>query len=161
MCVKGTKESVEEFIKVIQADYDYGTMAFSHDRHLFRVFEAEYDEIEELYNGIYQVIINGYCAWSVYCCMLDTSKSSYYKSLKTGYPCEFRGTTLLVESKRLHLDIEVFSEECGMGFQEHYVIKDGELCTDECVDYGEYYIREFSIQQKTKETKVSFVFMII
>lgn len=150
MCVKGTKESVEEFIKVIQADYDYGTMEFSHDRHLFRVFEAEYDEVEEVYNGIYQVIIKGYCAWSVNCCMLDTSKSSYYKSLKTDYPCEFRGTTLPIESKRLNLDIEVFSEEGGMCFQEHYVILKGDIVCDDCVDWQEYYIGEFNSKEEAE-----------
>jgi hypothetical protein len=122
-------------------------MEFSHDRHFFRVFDASYDEIEDLGDGKCQVIINGYCAWSVYCCMFDTSGRSYYKSLKTSYPNEFRGTTLPMESKRLHLDIEIFSEECGMCFQEHYVVKDGELCVDESVDWHEYCIDEY----KTKE----------
>ena len=146
MCVKGKKQNIEEFIKVIKADYNYGTMEFSYDRHLFRVFDADYDEIEQVGDNAYQVIIYGDCAWSVSSCMLD-SYHSYYSQLKERYPKEFRGTTLQIESERLNLDIEVFSEECGMCFQEHYIIRKGELEVDECVDWQEYDLTEF----KTKE----------
>lgn len=146
MCVKGTKENVEEFIKVIQADYNYGTMEFSHDRHFFRVFEANYDEIEEMLDGKYQAIIDGYCAWSVRSCMFD-GYASYYNSIKKDYPNNFRGTTLLTESERLNLDIEVYSEECGCCFQEHYVVVNGDLICDECVEYNEYCIDEYNSKE--------------
>lgn len=147
MCVKGERKNIEEFIKVIQADYDYGTMEFSHDRHFFRVFEASYDEIEELGNEKCQVIIKGYCAWSVSSCMFDNYSLSYYSSLKKDYPNEFRGTTLPIESERLNLDIEVYSEECGMCFQEHYVILKGDLVCDECVDWCEYYLCDYETKE--------------
>ena len=146
MCVIGRKENVEEFIKVIKADYNYVTMEFSYDRHLFRVFEADYDEIEQIEGDVYQVIINGDCAWSVSSCMLD-SYHSYYSQCKEKYPKEFRGTTLQIESERLNLDIKVFSEERGRYFQEHYIIRKGELEVDECVDWEEYFLEEY----KTKE----------
>ena len=148
MCVKGTKENVEEFIKVIQADYDYHGMIFSHDRHLFRVFEANYDEIEKMCDDTYQVIINGYCAWSVASCMLE---GGYYADVKTRYPNEFRGTTLLLESKRLGIDIEVYSEECGCCFQEHYVIVNGDLICDECVEWNEYCIDDYNTKADAEE----------
>lgn len=151
MCVKGTKENVEEFIKVIQADYNYGTMEFSYDRHFFRVFEADYNEIEELDDNIYQAIIDGYCAWSVSSCMFNNHSSSYYNALKERYPNAFRGTTLPIESKRLNLDIEVFSEEGGMCFQEHYIILKGDVVCDECVDWNEYYIDEYETKEEAEE----------
>jgi hypothetical protein len=151
MCVKGTKENVEEFIKIIQADYDYGTMKFSHDRHFFRVFEADYDEVEEIGDKIYQVIINGYCAWSVNSCMLDQHFSSYYNNLKERYPNEFRGTTLIIESKRLNLDVEVYSEEGGMCFQEHYIILKGDMTCDECVDWEEYFLGDYDTKEEAEE----------
>ena len=152
MCVKGTKENVEEFIKVIQADYDYSTMTFSHDRHLFRVFEAEYDEIERLDKYMYQVVIQGNCAWSVSSCMLDNGSYGYYEDCKKRFPNEFRGTTLPIESERLGLDIEVFSEECGMCFQEHYVILNGKLIVDECEDWNEYYLCDYNTKEEAEET---------
>lgn len=145
MCVKGKKKSIEEFIKVIKSNYDYNVMEFEYNRHLFRVFEADYNEIEQVGANTYQVIINGYCAWSVASCMLDGCY--YYADLKKRFPNEFRGTTLQKESKKLNLDIEVYSEECGCCFQEHYVIVNGDLVVDECVDWYEYYLGDF----KTKE----------
>lgn len=150
MCVKGKKESVEEFEKVISADYDYGTMQFSHDRHMFRVFEADTEGIEKLGKGVYQQVFNGSCAWSVHSCMF-AGAHSYYESLKERYPHEFRGTTLLIESERLNLDIEVFAEETGMCFQEHYLIRNGELHIDECVDYYEYWVEEFETKEEAEE----------
>lgn len=147
MCVVGKKESIEEFIKVMRADYDYGNMEFNHDRHMFRVFEAEYDEIEERYNDTYQVVINGYCAWSVASCMLERG---YYRDFKERYGDNFRGTTLLIESERLGIDIEVFSEEGGMCFQEHYMIIEGELARSECVDWTEYWIDDYETKEEAE-----------
>lgn len=148
MCVRGTKANVEEFIKVIQADYDYHTMEFSHDRHMFRVFEAECNELEDCVDGTFRVEINGYCAWSVESCMLE---DGYYRRMKDEYPDNFRGTTLLIESKKLNLDIEVYSEECGCCFQEHYVIKNGEMVCDECVDLEEYFVDEYENKKQAEE----------
>ena len=100
MCVKGKRENIEEFIKVIQSGYNYDTMEFDYDRHLFRVFEAYYEIIEDLGDGLSQVIINGNCAWSVNSCMFE---DGYYGRWKSKYKDDFRGTTLPIESKRLNL----------------------------------------------------------
>ena len=151
MCVRGTKENIERFINVIQADYNYSTMEFSNDRHLFRVFEADYDKIEKLDENDYRVIISGDCAWSVSGCMLNEHRSSYYSRIKEQYPNDFRGTTLPKESKRLHLDIEVYSEECGEAFQEHYHFKNGKTIANECVDYNEYCIGDYNSKVEAEE----------
>ena len=98
MCVKGKRKNVEEFIKVIKADYNYNTMQFSYDRHLFRVFEAHYEEIESLGRGMCQAVISGDCAWSVSSCMFNNNPISYYARLKREYGDNFRGTTLPLES---------------------------------------------------------------
>ena len=150
MCVKGKKENVEEFIKVMQADYDYGTKKFSYDRHLFRVFEANCSEFYKEENDVYKVFINGECAWSVMSCMFEDN-FSYYKRFKEDYPNDFRGTTLTIESERLNLDIEVYSEECGMCFQEHYLIRQGKLEIEECVDWCECYKGDFETKEDAEE----------
>ena len=148
MCVVGKKENIEEFIKVIQADYDYGTMEFSHDRHMFRVFEAECEGVEERCDDIYQTIINGYCAWSVSSCML---RGGYYSRFKENHPNNFRGTTLDMESAKLNLEIEVYSEESGCCFQEHYIIINGDIECDECVDWTEIWVEEFETKEEAEE----------
>ena len=151
MCVVGEKENVEEFIKVIQADYDYNSMVFSYDRHLFRVFEAYYDEIDEFEDNVCQVVIGGECAWSVACCMFDIGHHGYYHDLKERFPNEFKGTTIPAESERLNLSIEIFSEECGMCFQEHYKVINGEIVEEECEDYYEYYLRDYKTKEEAEE----------
>ena len=75
----------------------------------------------------------------------------YYRDLKSAYPEEFRGTTLLIESERLNLDIEVYSEECGCCFQEHYIIKQGEMVCDECVDWECYDIYDYETKEEAEE----------
>jgi hypothetical protein len=147
MCVVGAKENVEEFIRVINADYDYGTMEFSCDRHMFRVFEATCDEIEERGDGKFQTVINGYCAWSVSSCMLE---GGYYRDCKERYGENFRGTTLRIESQRLNLDIEVYSEESGMCFQEHYIFNNGNLVCDECRDWCEYWLDDYETKEEAE-----------
>jgi len=148
MKVVGKKESLEEFIKVIQADYDYGTMEFSYDRHMFRVFDAVNDEIEERYDGRFEVIISGYCAWGVSSCMLE---GGYYRSFKEEYGSRSRGTTLLLESERLGLDIEVYSEESGMCSQEHYIITNGELTCEESVEWEEVWVEDYKTKKEAEE----------
>lgn len=149
MCVVGKqRKNVEEFIKVINADYDYGKMEFSCDRHMFRVFEAECNEIEERDNGTFEVIIYGYCAWSVASCMFE---GGYYRRFQEEYGSNSRGTTLLIESKKLNLDIEVYSEESGMCFQEHYVITNGELKVDESVDWEEIWVEDYETKEEAEE----------
>lgn len=147
MCVKGSKKNVEEFIKVMQADYNYSEKHFTFDRHMFRVFSAYADEVERDKGNVYSTVINGDCAWSVSTCMFE---GNYYNSLKERYPDEFRGTTLLRESKRLKLNIEVYSEESGCCFQEHYVIMDGDLIVDECVEWEEYSLDEYETKEEAE-----------
>ena len=135
MCVRGTKENIQEFIKVMQAKYDYEKNEFSHDRHLFNIHEATSNGIKDTGNGvIYQTIIGGFCETSVDACMFDDIMT-YYEQTKHLYPDTFKGTTLLEESKRLMLDIEVFAEEYEFDNYEHYVIVNGTMVIEKRQKY--------------------------
>ena len=151
MCIKGKKENIEEFIKVIKADYDYNSMRFSFDRHMFRVFEANDEEIEQIGEDMYQVVINGYCAWSVSSCMLGEPHSYYARGKETYNEKIFRGTTLPLESERLGIDIEVYSEESGCCFQEHYIIRNGIVEVDDCVDWYEYFLDDYNTKEEAEK----------
>lgn len=151
MRVKGKKENIEEFIEIIKADYNYYTMKFTAKRHLHRVFEADVvNEPDEICDGIYDAIIDGYCAWSVSCCMFDGAHS-YYQQLKSEYGDMFRGTTIPIESKRLDLDIEIFSSEPGIQFMEHYIVKKGDIVLEECVDYSEYCLSDYETKEEAEK----------
>ena len=97
-------------------------------KHMFRIFEsrtpADFPEVDD--NLIATQFIDGDCAWSVYCCMLP-GEGSYYSDLGQ---LLYYGTNLVELSKDLGVRIEVFSEEPGMCFQEHYLIENGKLVLD-------------------------------
>lgn len=106
-------------------------------KHMFRIFEsrtpADFPEVDD--NLIATQFIDGDCAWSVYCCMLP-GEGSYYSDLGQ---LLYYGTNLVELSKDLGVRIEVFSEEPGMCFQEHYLIENGKLVVDESVEIEEKY----------------------
>ena len=83
--------------------------------------------------------------------MFNDGSLSYYSRLEKNYPNEFRGTTLPIESERLNLDIEVYSEECGCCFQEHYMILKGDLICEECVDWYEYCLGDYETKEEAEE----------
>lgn len=131
MKVKGSKKAIQRVVKCLEADYNY-SLGIKPEKHFFRVFDVYYDKPYKNEDGTYTLIIGGYCAWSVYSAMLDTGDTSYYGSLKHDYPTIFNGTTLEEQSK--NCEIEVFSEEEGMGFSEHYLFKNGKCLIDETAD---------------------------
>lgn len=162
MVVKGKKENVDEFINIIQAGYNYHSDE-KPSRHMFRIFEADvidYEDREVSPEGdaIYRAHIIGDCAWSVHSCMFE-GDGTYYSNVSLTTPEEkFNGTTLPVESKRLNLEIEVFSEECGFAFQEHYLISNGEVLQNECVDWYCHDLSDYDTKEEAEadlEVKIS------
>ena len=145
--VRGYKDNVEEFTRIIQSKYDYDKpdMEF-HKPHFWRVFEA-YIASYETYGLLAVAEYDISCAWSVAACMLP-GKFSYYDDTKDRINgIKTYGTHLLEIGKKLNLDVEIFSSEPGVGFQEHYRIQSGIMCEDECTEYHELYIGEYETYQ--------------
>lgn len=158
MQVKGKAENVEEFIKMIQVNYAFDDNGNCYnpdnnkpvERHLWRVFDAYVDE-DITTGNIRKVYISGSCAWSVLCCMFD-GEHTYQNSNPNA-----KGTTIPIESARLQLTIEIFSEECGMCFMEHFVVVDGCIIINECVDYNEYCTEDYeSVEEMNENCGTSF-----
>lgn len=120
MHIRGSDESCERFADIMQ--YKDPQFAFS------RIFSADVYYEDRNSDGDLIMHINGDCAWSVAVCMTDCEFSYQGKSC-----------TLQQLSGELQLDIEVWSEEPGVGFQEHYVYKHGFEETNECFDDFESY----------------------
>ena len=158
MKVKGTPENVQEFVNIIQVNYLYqedGTCVDFKtkepiERHLWRVFEADIFD-DEIIDDIRSVTITGCCAWSVYSCMC-AGRSTYQNDNPNK-----NGTTLENESARLNLSIEVFSEEPGCCFMEHYVYVNGKEIIGDCVDWNEYYVGDFeTVEELNAEYNTNF-----
>lgn len=77
-------------------------------------------------NGCFFMEFSGECKWSVLSAMDKREDRTNERTLKQ-------------ESKRLGLEIEVYSTENGVGFAEHIWYRNGEVLEDECVDYREFY----------------------
>lgn len=132
MKVVGIDDNIDELISMM--NYNHPTY------HFHRVFEADvYDR------GDGYALISGDVAWSIYSAML---------CLLGG--CESTGkeyTFISNVSKSLQLKIEIFSSEPGIGFQEHYLIRNGEMMIEGCEDYTEYYFDELYYKGETYEEK--------
>jgi len=113
MKVNGTKENREAWVKKMK-DYD-------EPDHFYRIFSADvYDEDDD------STYISGDCAWSIETCCRGSGYSG--------------GDDLLAKNtKDLGLSVEIWSEEPGMAFQEHYIYNKGECEADECVEFHEHY----------------------
>ena len=143
----GKKENLEKLQEYLKQDYDYNDKKnYPTGKHFFRVFEVYTNEsitaIDED-KDIHEMIVDGECAWSVFSCMFS-GNATYYNDLKSRIPPEdFKGITIPMAAKELNLKIEIFSEEPGWGFMEHYLIdNDGQVLIDDCRDYEEQYDEE-------------------
>lgn len=158
--VSGRKDSVDEFIHIMNADYNYDhyveeNMSFSHNSHFFRIFSADVMDYDQ--DGLFVVAtLDVWCAWSIATCMFD---DGYYNTVKK--ECEehnvpFHGTNITECAKKLQLSIEAISEEPAMCFMEHYLVNaDGEFEINDVVDMEEYYIDEYDTLAEYKAANPS------
>lgn len=126
MCVVGKHENIKKFYEALSQSKD--------------VWMGRGASAEILYDSENKAFINGECKWSIQSALIDNAVSMrkeperWYK-LNTNY--EY--ITLWEACEKYDLKMEVYSEECGLGFQEHYKYVDGDI-TNECIDWCEYYV---------------------
>lgn len=138
MKLKGNKTNIKKFFNAISQEGNI---------YLGRGAECDYIEYNEGF-----ALIAGWCKWSIYSALIDNAISMRTNpndwGIGTDDKLEF--ITLIEASKKWNLEIEVFSNECGCCFAEHYLIKNGEFEINECVDYYEYYIYDFETKEEAE-----------
>lgn len=155
MAVRGTRENIEEFIQRLNANYNYTDGIFTHKPHFWGVLgivDNQEDDFDEKTNTATNTIWLD-CKWSVYSSLLG-SDHSYYADGKKREEAgkENYGTCLEETSKELDLDIEIISEECGIGFMEHLRITKGDIVIDEVYnDYICMYIGNYDSFDEFKQ----------
>lgn len=99
--------------------------------------------------------IEGWCKWSIKSALIDNAVSMrtnpgmwWFGDNVDASKIEF--VTLDEACEKWNLDMEVYSEEPGCCFQEHYMFIDGYMVLEECVDYYEYYIEEFETKDEAE-----------
>ena len=143
--LKGEPSSIREFIDIMKNNTDH------EGPHMYRIFAAEVIDESEIDKGFAH--IDGYCAWSVYSCMMEGEHTYYDKEKEESAELgkQFNGTSLIKESKRLSLSIEIYSEEPGFGFEEHIYIINGDIVEYEVADMSEISLGDFKSVKELNE----------
>lgn len=124
MKVVGAHRNVDEFIRAMQWNGEYAEQGVG------RVFNADVYEREDTY-----AIIGGDCAWSIISAMRNEANKNNIEKL----------------SERLNLAIEAYCEECGFEFQEHFLVKNGNVIIDECIDWEEHCVEDYDTKEEAEE----------
>jgi hypothetical protein len=64
---------------------------------------------------------------------------------------KLRFITLFEACEEWELAVEVYSEECGCEFQEHYIIENEDILCNDCVDYYEFCLDDFETKEEAEE----------
>lgn len=148
MCVKGTHDDIEKF---------YNAMTQNGNIYMGRGADAEI-QYEDEEGGAF---IDGWCKWSIQSALIDDAISMrnepdkwYFGDNIDKSNLEF--ITLIEACRKWNITMEVYSEETGCCFQEHYLIRNGDIELDECIDYYEYCLGDFRTKEEAeKELEVT------
>jgi len=125
MKLKGTKENMYAFIRKMNN--------FEEPNHFWRIFSCDIYEAGDGY-----CCFCGDCAWSLETCC----RASGYSN----------GIDLFaVNTRDFNLELECYSSEPSIGFEEHYIYKNGECITSECADVYEYWYGDFTSFEEFKK----------
>lgn len=142
MKVRGNKEDIEQF---------YNAMMQKGTIYMGRGAEAdiEWDDDDV-------ALIDGWCKWSVQSAMVTNAISMrtepdiwYWGDGVSSEGLEF--ITIFEACKKWNLIMEVYSEEGGCQFQEHYICDKGDIICDECVEWEEYDIDEYETKKEAED----------
>lgn len=142
MKVRGKHEDIEKF---------YDAMSQNGNIYMGRGAEAEIDYDDE--EGTAQ--IDGWCKWSIQSAMIDNAISMRTEPHMWAFHGvdvrELEFITLLEATEKWSLVMEVYSEEPGCEFQEHYVFDNGKVLCDECVKYCELWLGDYDTKEEVED----------
>lgn len=139
MRVRGAHDNIEKF---------YNAMSQNGKIYMGRGASAEIN-----YEDDRVAEIHGWCKWSVVSALIDNAISMRTEPGRWLFDedvNELEFITLIEACQRWNLDMEVYSEESGCCFQEHFMVIDGELVIDECVEWNEYCIDDFDTKEEAE-----------
>lgn len=142
MCVKGKHDDIESF---------YNAMSQNGNIYMGRGAEADiqYEDEEN------RAFINGWCKWSIASAMISNAISMRNEpeiwSFGDVDKSKLQFITLDEASAKWNLIVEAYSEEGGCCFQEHYIIDNGTVECNECVDWHEYCLDDYETKEEAEE----------
>lgn len=145
--VVGTEDKVKEFCSILNGKNEkyFGGIEEIEEIKRTNIINTKSNKFKK--GNLVSVFFSGDCKWSVLISMLE---EGYYEDY-----CETDKniTNLEIETKRLGLFVEVISEESGLSFMEHFIIDNGKILLEDCIDYEEYCMEEYeSVEEFNKDT---------
>ena len=141
MMVRGKHDDIESF---------YNAMSQNGNIWMGRGADAEIKYNDE--EGT--AFIDGWCKWSIQSAMIDNAISMRTEPGMWAFSTVDRNSlefiTLLEATERWDLVIEAYSEEPGCCFQEHYVFDNGDILEDDCIEWYEYYLDDYSTKEEAE-----------
>ena len=140
MKVRGSKEDIIQFHKALTQD---GKIWMG--RGAETDLEFEDDDLASL---------SGWCKWSVVTALVDNAismRTEPWRWHSEPGEEEREYITLYEACKRWNLVMEVYSEEGGCQFQEHFICDKGEVLCEECVGWEEYDIGDYESKEEAEE----------
>lgn len=129
MKVVGEPKDIREFHKILNEEKN-------NNPHFYTYTYGGTSNLDEKEVESGSAIIWGQCKWSVYSSMMIGEYTNHSKDLKMNP--DTLGTNLEEISGKLNLLIEVYSEEYGMCFEEHYLFDNGFMLLEEVLDAERY-----------------------
>ena len=115
--------------------------------------EIDYDDNYDG-DGTDRAQIDGWCKWSVSSAMISNAVSMRTEpniwAFSQREKDELEFITLTEATKKWNLVVEVYSEEPGCEFQEHYVFDNGIVLEDDYAEYHEYWVDEYETKEEAE-----------
>lgn len=122
MKLVGRPDKVEELVN---------RLTHRNDKGFGRIFDL-YEISNKTQNGICEYECCGDCAWSIFSSIIDIGENNVVNA-----------------TDELNVVMEIYSQEPGFAFQEHYIISKGQILKDEVVEWQNWYYPE--LDEKNKE----------
>jgi hypothetical protein len=147
MMVKGKHDDIAKF---------YNAMSQNGNIYMGRGAEAEID-YDDNYDceGHDRATIDGWCKWSIQSALYDNAISMRREPEMWHFGGDVDKTqlefiTFVEASKRWNLEVEVYSEEPGCCFQEHYIVRNGVVEVDDCIEWNEYWVDYYETKEEAE-----------
>lgn len=140
MKVRGDKEDIIQFHKALNQEG--------------KIWMGRGAETDLTFEEDGAAFMQGCCKWSVISALVDNAISMRTGPNKWAFSDEDKDLefiTLFEACKKWNLIMEVYSEECGNEFQEHFICDKGEIICDECVEWHEYDLDEYESAEEAEE----------
>ena len=142
MKVRGNKEDILQFHKALTQDG--------------KIWMGRGAEADLEFEGDDFATLTGTCKWSIQSALIDDAISMRTDSRKWYFgeglsSKDFEFLTLYQACARWNLIMEVYAEEGGCQFQEHFVCDKGVIICDDCVDWVEYWVDDYKTKEEAEE----------